>query len=292
MCRDPRGWANGDGWSGLGGIVRMPSPMRSRSAATSPVRHGSPPVELGPVSPELALVDPELGRAARERLPDPPRRSQPADRRMSPRSPNVPPRSSACPAVSSRLPCPHDRAAASDSVCSRPLRGSLRSVCCSRWSSVARTARPSARSRRSRSQAPSPRRRHVTHRSPPHAVKPAGDLTTPATSARPCDRSSGEDVRLARVPGCSGVRVPAVRGRRARLPSARGRSPARAPRSLAAGRTPPRASAWELPLVCVDDLQAHESPVDQADGERKTRGRPSSRGDPRATRAGPTCVTS
>ena len=62
--------------SGLGGIVRMPSPDEiAVGGSVVPFRHGSPPVEpeLGPVSPELALVDPELARAARERLPDPTR---------------------------------------------------------------------------------------------------------------------------------------------------------------------------------------------------------------------------
>ena len=229
-----------------------------------PFRHGSPPVELGPVSPELALVDPELGRAARERLPDPPP-SVPAGRQedVAP----VAERPAAVERLPSRLePTP---------VPARPRRRirlwSARVRCgdhCARCAAHGRGRSRGLPARRAQQTQSVAARRLSAGETSPTKPNDAGDLRPGS-----CDRSSGENVRLARVPGRSGVRVPAVRGRRAHLPSTGGRSPARASRSLAAGRPSPRAAAGELPLVCVDDLQAHESPVDQADGERKTRGR-------------------
>ena len=208
-----RSRANGNGMSAMEGIARMPSPDEiAAGGSVIPLHHGSPPVgqvqpstsaapDLGPVSPELALIDPELARAARERLPDPPRPVPLAEQPVA-SSPVAP--------VSRRFRCssPHRVAAASDSPCSRPLRESLRSGCCSRWSSVARDDPPETRSRLSRSRPRSPRRRPRSPSRSAQHPRPSNLRSRPARHRRlrrrprltrpqfPGRRSSGSQPRM------------------------------------------------------------------------------------------------
>ena len=276
----PRGRANGAGMSATGGIVRMPSPAEIAAGGNVvPLRTGSAPVDqtqpdpasaLGPVSPELALVDPELRQAARELLPDLPR---PRPRREP----------------SGRADAPHPRAGSGARATSppQPTRSALvgrRRPRARRTAHAGRRSRGAALPTRAADsigrscRLPNDRHGHPAgHPTRPpcnHACQACGhhdDAGDVHASSR--ERSSGTDVCLGRFPGRRGIRVPAVPGRRARLPSARGRSAPRTSGSLAASRPPSRPAARELPLVRVDDPQGHESPVEKADGERKARDR-------------------
>ena len=259
-----------------GRIVRMQSPGES---------------DLGPVSPELALIDPDLARSARERLPDPPPVGPESSfKTLSPRSPSDPPRSSRCPAVSSRRPCPQPHARRRFRLGLLTSAAGIVALGVLVTLIIGRDEQPTVRTQQTQSvaaalspTAPTPTQPSRSAATPTTSA-PATSTPTPHPGPGARDRGSRANVRLGLVPGRSGLRVPAVPGRRARLPSARGRSPTRASRSLATGGPPARAAAGNLPLVCMDDLQAHKSPVDQADGERKTRDRQGADSDLHAAR--------
>ena len=284
----PRGRANGTGMSAIGGIVPLPSPAEIAAGGNVvPLRKESPPVDqtgpepasaLGPVSPELAMVDPELRQAALELLPDLPR---PVPQPVAMKGPWSCP----CPASSSRSRSSHRLAAAADSVCSRRLPASSRSAYCSRWSSVARSSPSDALGRLNRSQPPfpqrplrSPSRAHCTTPEPPPLQPRPPSLPPPLRRRRPPRpftraqfggrRSSGSLPRTQRHTSSSCSRAASASSERAST-----RRETRTSGSLAASGPPSRPAAGELPLVRVDDRQGHESPVDEADGERKARDR-------------------
>ena len=270
----PRTRANGNGMSAMEGIAGMPSPDEIAAGGNViPLRHGSPPVEpvqpspsaateLGPVSPELALIDPELARAARVAAARPTSAGSARRTTRRPSSPVAP--------LTHRLrplePAPRRRrvrlallASAAGVIAlgvlltlfvgregrTRPRRAA---------DSIGRARRLPAEGHGHRAEA------HNTHA---RQTGEAGRHVNDACDVGPVPRvrSSRADVRLGRSPGCSCVRVPAVPGRGARLSHARAGSPPRVARPMAAERTPTRASPWKLPLVRVDDFQAHQPAV-------------------------------
>ena len=274
--------------SALGGVVRMPPPEEIATGGSVVLLHdepppaervqtsGSQPSDHGPISPELALIDPSSGAQRGssylihivpsgwlEHLP-----GLSAEARVLSRFRSAPARS----------PNPH-LGAAFDSAWSRLPRRSSRSARCSRWSSGARSQPSSnaleqtqsvaaavAPTGRLRSTQPEPAPR-------PTPAKPVGAAaTTPATSKhRPTRaRVRGQTFALGHPSAdAAGIRVPAVPGRRARLPRARGRRPARTSGSLAAGGTPVR-------TCCRGGTAGSCGPSPKGTTQPVDRGRPSS----------------
>ena len=274
----------------IGGIVPLPSPaeiaaggnvvpLRKESptgrsdrgrtgfgarACQPRARDGRPRTEAGgagaAAGPSSAGTSAGCRGKARGRAPAQHARARPGARTASPPQPTR----------SARVGCRRRRARRTAHA-GRRSRGAAQPT---------RSADPIGRSRRfPNDRYGHPARAHCNHarQASPHCnharqVSPrrydAGDL-----QARSRERCSRTDVCLGHFPGRSGIRVPAVPGRRAHLPSARRRRETRTSGSLAASWPPSRPAAGELPLVRVDDLQGHESPVEEADGERKARDR-------------------